>query len=577
MVMGAGKTTVVAPLLALCLADGDSLVTAVAPRALVEMTRDVYRSTFSSPVCLKPVFTFSFARTSTVDDALVRRLQFCRDAGGVVVAAPSDVKAFVLKFAELNHETYLAAKKQTVAGKEKKSIVGQISGALTGAEGKRAKRLEMQAQARSAEAKRFVEAYGVLRKGCALLDEVDMLLHPLKSELNWPLGGEEPLDMTTSSPGCQISTTGARWRLPWFLIDACLRASGAPAGVIDADDDDAAARERLQAAVQKGSATKALQRTPHLVVVDRHFYASEMLEPLTALAAAFLRSEGVVGSSLSAQDAASYVSASPSPQALSAVGRLGDIECKYLNLAQQWLQTYLPWVLSKVNRVSYGTLAPEELRARESRGRKLLAVPFIGKDVPSEASEYSQPEVAIGLTILALRHEGMRRDAVAAMLRGLRDDFAQQHGVSSKRPAALAYKELVESAGGRVRGDVNSRRDSDASPDMPLLAEPINDDERDIWQRLWPLNSLDVRDPAQVDALARLLHKAPRAAFRYLDQHAFPTALVVRASKLSASGQALGGSLLFEKRLGFSGTPNDLLPEELGEAAFAAGDDLCGN
>ena len=56
-------------------------------------------------------------------------------------------------------------------------------------------------------------------------------------------------------------------------------------------------------------------------------------------------------------------------------------------------------------------------------------------------------------------------------------------------------------------------------------------------------------------------------------RHAFPTALVVRASKLSASGQALGGSLLFEKRLGFSGTPNDLLPEELGEAAFAAGDD----
>ena len=33
MVMGAGKTTVVAPLLALCLADGDTLVTAVAPRS----------------------------------------------------------------------------------------------------------------------------------------------------------------------------------------------------------------------------------------------------------------------------------------------------------------------------------------------------------------------------------------------------------------------------------------------------------------------------------------------------------------------------------------------------------------
>ena len=39
MIMGAGKTTVVAPLLALMLADGESLVLSVVPRALVEMSR----------------------------------------------------------------------------------------------------------------------------------------------------------------------------------------------------------------------------------------------------------------------------------------------------------------------------------------------------------------------------------------------------------------------------------------------------------------------------------------------------------------------------------------------------------
>ena len=159
----------------------------------------------------------------------------------------------------------------------------------------------------------------------------------------------------------------------------------------------------------------------------------------------------MVGSSLSAQDAASYVSASPSPQALSAVGRLGDIECKYLNLAQQWLQTYLPWVLSKVNRVSYGTLAPEELRARESRGRKLLAVPFIGKDVPSEASEYSQPEVAIGLTILALRHEGMRRDAVAAMFEGV--DVPVAAGADAVVSAYARFRHFCRTAHGASERD----------------------------------------------------------------------------------------------------------------------------
>jgi hypothetical protein len=39
--------------------------------------------------------------------------------------------------------------------------------------------------------------------------------------------------------------------------------------------------------------------------------------------------------------------------------------------------------------------------------------------------------------------------------------------------------------------------------------------------------------------------------------------------KLSASGQELGGDLLFGRRLGFSGTPSTLLPEELGECHFA--------
>jgi len=34
----------------------------------------------------------------------------------------------------------------------------------------------------------------MLHAGVLLLDEVDLVLHPLKSELNWPLGNPEPLD-----------------------------------------------------------------------------------------------------------------------------------------------------------------------------------------------------------------------------------------------------------------------------------------------------------------------------------------------------------------------------------------------
>ena len=49
----------------------------------------------------------------------------------------------------------------------------------------------------------------------SMLDEVDWILHPLKSELNWPLGVREPLDL--SYP------VGLRWQLPWHLCDAILQ------------------------------------------------------------------------------------------------------------------------------------------------------------------------------------------------------------------------------------------------------------------------------------------------------------------------------------------------------------------
>ena len=42
------------------------------------------------------------------------------------------------------------------------------------------------------------------------------------------------------------------------------------------------------------------------------------------------------------------------------------------------------------------------------RSRFKLAIPFVGKDVPSRASEFAHPDIIIGLTILAYRYEGLR-------------------------------------------------------------------------------------------------------------------------------------------------------------------------
>ena len=51
------------------------------------------------------------------------------------------------------------------------------------------------------------------------------------------------------------------------------------------------------------------------------------------------------------------------------------------------------------------------------------------------------------------------------------------------------------------------------------------------------------------------------------------TRRTARTSRFSASGQELGSTLLFTRRVGFSGTPTDLLPADLGRCAFAKGDD----
>jgi hypothetical protein len=55
--------------------------------------------------------------------------------------------------------------------------------------------------------------------------------------------------------------------------------------------------------------------------------------------------------------------------------------------------------------------------------RRLLAVPFIGKDSPSPSSEFANPEVVIGLTLLAYRYEGLRVSDVTVLISHLQKKY----------------------------------------------------------------------------------------------------------------------------------------------------------
>lgn len=96
MIMGAGKTTVVCPLLTLMLGDGSSLIVQVVPPALLEFSRSVMRSTFSA-IMQKRIFTLSFDRSSEIDPSMLKKLNMAKLSRGVVISTPTTVKSIMLK------------------------------------------------------------------------------------------------------------------------------------------------------------------------------------------------------------------------------------------------------------------------------------------------------------------------------------------------------------------------------------------------------------------------------------------------------------------------------------------------
>ena len=94
MIMGAGKTTVIGPLLALMLADTKSLVTQVVPNALLTMSRNVMWKQYCQ-VIVKPVYTLTFDRSwpnmPTKYTEMYAKMVQARHEGGIVCTTPSAI------------------------------------------------------------------------------------------------------------------------------------------------------------------------------------------------------------------------------------------------------------------------------------------------------------------------------------------------------------------------------------------------------------------------------------------------------------------------------------------------------
>lgn len=229
----------------------------------------------------------------------------------------------------------------------------------------------------------------------------------------------------------------------------------------------------------------------------------------------------------------------------------------------------------------------------------------------------------IGLTILAYRYQGLRAEDFRSVLQSLRESMLHQFGPYNKRPSSARFNQWVEAAGGRVRGskfeaeseetdrmrkkraEKERKKEEDkqkklelqslfGGPDLLSMGldgsdgaggnsgagpnddgtfgvyiDPVGADTLDIW----PLRLIDVSDDDQFNVLFNLLRRSPYAIHYWLTEQVFPKVMRHQAMKLSASGQELGGEMLFGSRLGFSGTPSDLLPLELGTCQYEQGSD----
>ena len=286
-----------------------------------------------------------------------------------------------------------------------------------------------------------------------LLCQVDVLLHPLRSELNFPIGARKQIDMH-----------GTRWELPIMLLDvivsqhrravqergdAVVNTGGNETLCTAAFDftDEAWVAEgisdtlnQIRDTLREGSKNHKTQSIPHLVLLDHQWYKDTLQPKVAQWLCIWLHvaSQGRVKSLCCDEEIMSYLQGNTPAvfDNLDSHSPCAD-SFKMLNLAKEWCISVLPHVLSKINRVTYGLLESVAAgrKAAGNANRGLCAVPFIGKDVPSSSSEFAHPDVLIGLTVLAYRYEGLRIEDVKRIVTQLKHDFVRQVGNKDKRDA----------------------------------------------------------------------------------------------------------------------------------------------
>lgn len=110
----------------------------------------------------KRIYTLTSDRAAKVDQAMFKKLSNAVRTRGVVISTPTSIKSVQLKFLEMLHML------------EDESMPHHPQ--------------------MERDAKELGRVLSLFRESVLIMDEVDLILHPLKSELNFPIGTKLDLD-----------------------------------------------------------------------------------------------------------------------------------------------------------------------------------------------------------------------------------------------------------------------------------------------------------------------------------------------------------------------------------------------
>ncbi|KAJ1625237.1 hypothetical protein T492DRAFT_597865 [Pavlovales sp. CCMP2436] len=302
LLMGQGKTTVIGPALALLLATSERLVVMTMPSHLVGFSRQLLRERLAG-VLSRPVYVLTCERASLVTQHMLDCLRATRERCGVVVCDASSLKSLLLKTVECLHLLDEAAfgsppsaAAAAAAARASKLLRFKSLQKLLGLRRRKPLAATQDVQTAVQQVELCVAMLEVVHSGVLILDEVDSLLTPLKSELNWPLGERLPLDHTP-----------ARWELAWHLIDGLLHVETGRIAVDFADSSEVCVDKKFSARALLQQLDNTLRapafntnnnqqaRAPHLIVLDDGFYANQLRPLLARWAVLWLRSQQIRG------------------------------------------------------------------------------------------------------------------------------------------------------------------------------------------------------------------------------------------------------------------------------------------